>query len=85
MVIICCKCEKGFLQDLAVDVNAYAITDHLLMVTVVIALGHIQEVTNYPTHFLPIKSEVSLVDFLRRYNMTVFLLMEFNNHVYQQQ
>jgi len=36
---------------MAADVNAYAITDHLLMFTVVIALGHMQEATSYPTHF----------------------------------
>ena len=60
--------------------NAYATTDHLLIVTVVIALGHIQEVTNYPTHYLPIKSEVSLVDFLRRYNMTVFIIIMYNSN-----
>jgi hypothetical protein len=51
MVTIYCICEKDFLQDLAVDVSAYAITDHLLMVIVVIVLGHMQEANNYPTHF----------------------------------
>ena len=43
MVITYCICEKDFLQDLAVDVSAYVITDHLLMVTVVFALDHMQE------------------------------------------
>jgi hypothetical protein len=43
--------RKRFLRDFAADVNAYATTDHLPIVTAVIALGHIQEVTNYPTHF----------------------------------
>lgn len=47
MVITWCICEKDFLQDLAVDVSAYVITDHLLMVTVVIVLGHTQEASNF--------------------------------------
>jgi hypothetical protein len=51
MVTIYCICEKDFLQDLAVDVSAYVITDYLLMVTVVIVLGHTQEASNYPIHF----------------------------------
>ena len=46
MVITYCICEKDFLQDLAVDVSAYVITDHLLMVIVVIVLGHTQEASN---------------------------------------
>ena len=46
MVITYCICEKDFLQDLAVDVSAYVITDHRLMVTVVIVLGHTQEASN---------------------------------------
>ena len=49
---------------MAVDVNAYAIKDHLLTVTVVIAQGHMLEAANYPKTFLPPKFEVSLVDFL---------------------
>ena len=51
MVTTCRICEKDFLQDLAVDVSAYVITDHLLKVTVVIVLGHTQEASNYPIHF----------------------------------
>ena len=64
MVIIYCKCEKDFHQDLAADANAFVMTEHLPMVIVVIALGHIQEATNtYPTDFWLLKFEVSLVDF----------------------
>ena len=51
MVTRYCICEKDFLQDLAVGVSAYVITDHLLKVTVAIVLGHTQEASNYPTHF----------------------------------
>ena len=40
MVTIYCISEKDFPQDLAVDVSAYVITDHLLMITVVIVLTH---------------------------------------------
>jgi hypothetical protein len=36
--------RKGFHQDFATNMNAYAIKEHLLMVTVVVALIHIQEV-----------------------------------------
>ncbi|HJT47458.1 MAG TPA: hypothetical protein VJ729_04690 [Nitrososphaeraceae archaeon] len=56
MVIIYCKCEKDFHQDLAADANAFVMTDHRLMVIVVIALGHMQEAINtYPTDFLATK------------------------------
>lgn len=36
--------EKGFHQDLALNVNAYATKDRLLTITVVIVLTPIQEV-----------------------------------------
>jgi hypothetical protein len=35
--------KKDFHQDLVVDVNAYAIADHLLMVIVVIVRIHMQQ------------------------------------------
>ena len=51
MVTIYCISEKDFPQDLAVDVSAYVITEHLLMVIVAIVLSHTQEASNYLTHF----------------------------------
>ena len=55
MAIIYCKCGKDFHQDLAADANAFVMTDHRLMVIVVIALGHMQEATKtYPTDFWPL-------------------------------
>jgi len=35
--------KKNLHQDLVVDVNLYVMTEHLLMVTVVFALDHMQE------------------------------------------